>query len=71
MISQEVIKSSILAKPNGATIVVLERYIVDKEVAAGYQHVYTPPIASVIFIKLQVTGITTRKICSNNGHGRW
>ena len=38
--------------PNGATIRrVLERYIVDKEVAAGYQHVYTPPIASVELYK--------------------
>ena len=34
--------------PNGATIRrELERYIVDKEIASGYQHVYTPPMASV------------------------
>ncbi|WP_019789222.1 threonine--tRNA ligase, partial [Streptococcus sobrinus] len=38
--------------PNGATIRrILERYIVDMEVADGYQHVYTPPIASVDLYK--------------------
>lgn len=38
--------------PNGATIRrELERYIVDKEIASGYQHVYTPPMASVEFYK--------------------
>ncbi|MFS6010037.1 threonine--tRNA ligase [Streptococcus agalactiae] len=38
--------------PNGATIrCELERYIVDKEIASGYQHVYTPPMASVEFYK--------------------
>jgi len=29
----------------------LERYIVDKELASGYQHVYTPPLASVELYK--------------------
>ena len=34
--------------PNGATIRrILERYIVDKEVALGYKHVYTPSLANV------------------------
>ncbi|MBF0849082.1 threonine--tRNA ligase, partial [Streptococcus danieliae] len=34
--------------PNGATIRrTLERYIVDKEIEAGYDHVYTPILASV------------------------
>lgn len=38
--------------PNGATIRrELERYIVDKEIASGYQHVYTPLMASVEFYK--------------------
>lgn len=38
--------------PNGATIRrELERYIVDKEIASGYQYVYTPPMASVEFYK--------------------
>lgn len=38
--------------PNGATIRrELERYIVDKEIASGYQQVYTPPMASVEFYK--------------------
>ncbi|GLB46752.1 threonine--tRNA ligase [Philodulcilactobacillus myokoensis] len=34
--------------PNGATIRrVIERYIVDKEVAAGYEHVYTPVLMNL------------------------
>ncbi|MCJ1762028.1 threonine--tRNA ligase [Mammaliicoccus sciuri] len=38
--------------PNGATIRrELERYIVDKEVAMGYDHVYTPIMANVDFYK--------------------
>ncbi|MDN6030145.1 MAG: threonine--tRNA ligase [Lactococcus plantarum] len=38
--------------PNGATIRrTIERYIVDKEIARGYQHVYTPIMASVEFYK--------------------
>ena len=38
--------------PNGATIRrTIERYIVDKEIARGYQHVYTPIMASVDFYK--------------------
>ena len=66
MISQEVGQGLPFWLPNGATIRrELERYIVDKEVAAGYQHVYTPPIASVELYKLQVTGITTAKTCSH------
>ena len=52
MISQEVGQGLPFWLPNGATIRrELERYIVDKEVAAGYQHVYTPPIASVELYK--------------------
>lgn len=38
--------------PNGATVRrILERYIVDKEVALGYQHVYTPSLANVELYK--------------------
>lgn len=38
--------------PNGATIRrTIERYIVDKEVEAGYDHVYTPVLASVDLYK--------------------
>ena len=38
--------------PNGATIrKILERYIVDKEVAMGYKHVYTPSLANVALYK--------------------
>ena len=38
--------------PNGATIRrILERYIVDKEVAMGYKHVYTPSLADVALYK--------------------
>ncbi|MBF0710835.1 MULTISPECIES: threonine--tRNA ligase [unclassified Gemella] len=38
--------------PNGATIRrTLERYIVDKEIEAGYDHVYTPILASVDLYK--------------------
>lgn len=38
--------------PNGATIRrTIERYIVDKEVSLGYQHVYTPIMADVSFYK--------------------
>lgn len=38
--------------PNGATIRrLLERYIVDKEVALGYNHVYTPSLANVELYK--------------------
>ncbi len=38
--------------PNGATVRrILERYIVDKEVAMGYKHVYTPSLANVALYK--------------------
>ena len=38
--------------PNGATVRrLLERYIVDKEVALGYSHVYTPSLANVELYK--------------------
>ncbi len=38
--------------PNGATIRrILERYIVDKELSLGYQHVYTPSLANVSLYK--------------------
>ncbi|USS89745.1 threonine--tRNA ligase [Fructilactobacillus cliffordii] len=38
--------------PNGATIRrTIERYIVDKEVANGYQHVYTPVLANLDLYK--------------------
>ncbi len=38
--------------PNGATIRrILERYIMDKELALGYEHVYTPSLANVELYK--------------------
>ena len=38
--------------PNGATIRrTIERYIIDKEVARGYEHVYTPILANVDLYK--------------------
>ena len=38
--------------PNGATIRrEIERYIVDKEVSMGYDHVYTPVLANVDLYK--------------------
>ena len=38
--------------PNGATIRrVIERYIIDKEVAWGFQHVYTPVLANLSLYK--------------------
>ena len=52
MISQEVGQGLPFWLPDGATIRrTLERYIVDKEVASGYLHVYTPPLASVDLYK--------------------
>ena len=51
--------------PNGATIRrEIERYIVDKEVSMGYDHVYTPVLANVDLYKHLVTGIIIKKICS-------
>ena len=39
--------------PNGATIrMILERYIQDKELALGYEHVYTPSLANVELYKV-------------------
>ena len=38
--------------PNGATVRrILERYIQDKEIALGYNHVYTPSLANVALYK--------------------
>ncbi|MDW5565132.1 threonine--tRNA ligase [Streptococcus mutans] len=52
MISQEVGQGLPFWLPDGATIRrIIECYITDKEVASGYQHVYTPPIASVDLYK--------------------
>lgn len=52
MISQEVGQGLPFWLPNGATIRrTLERYITDKELSSGYQHVYTPPLASVELYK--------------------
>ncbi|MDY4510969.1 threonine--tRNA ligase, partial [Streptococcus hyovaginalis] len=52
MISQEVGQGFPFWLPDGATIRrTLERYITDKELASGYQHVYTPPLASVELYK--------------------
>ena len=50
--SQEVGSGLPIWLPKGATIRrVLERYIVDKEVSMGYQHVYTPIMGSVDLYK--------------------
>ncbi|CAM4162583.1 threonine--tRNA ligase [Lacicoccus alkaliphilus] len=50
--SQEVGAGLPLWLPNGATIRrEIERYIVDKEVSLGYDHVYTPIMASVDLYK--------------------
>lgn len=50
--SQEVGAGLPLWLPNGATIRrEIERYIVDKEIALGYDHVYTPIMASVDLYK--------------------
>lgn len=52
MISQDVGQGLPFWLPDGATIRrTLERYITDKELASGYQHVYTPPLASVELYK--------------------
>ncbi|MDY4761522.1 threonine--tRNA ligase [Streptococcus thoraltensis] len=52
MISQEVGQGFPFWLPDGATVRrTLERYITDKELASGYQHVYTPPLASVELYK--------------------
>ena len=48
MISQEVGSGLPFWLPKGATIRrTIERYIVDKEISLGYQHVYTPVMADV------------------------
>ncbi|MEW9496329.1 threonine--tRNA ligase [Bacillus altitudinis] len=50
--SQKVGQGLPLWLPKGATIRrVIERYIVDKEVRLGYEHVYTPVLASVELYK--------------------
>ncbi|PCK20543.1 threonine--tRNA ligase [Bacillus pumilus] len=50
--SQKVGQGLPLWLPKGATIRrVIERYIVDKEVRLGYEHVYTPVLASVDLYK--------------------
>ncbi len=52
-LSQEVGQGLPLWLPNGATIRrIIERYIVDKEERLGYQHVYTPHLASVELYKI-------------------
>ncbi|MCF1686233.1 threonine--tRNA ligase [Tetragenococcus halophilus] len=52
MLSSEVGSGLPFWLPKGATIRrVIERYIVDKEVSLGYQHVYTPIMANVDFYK--------------------
>ncbi|KJE26978.1 threonine--tRNA ligase [Geobacillus kaustophilus] len=52
MTSQQVGQGLPLWLPKGATIRrVIERYIVDKEVALGYDHVYTPVLGSVELYK--------------------
>ncbi|MBD1380074.1 threonine--tRNA ligase [Metabacillus arenae] len=50
--SQKVGQGLPLWLPKGATIRrIIERYIVDKEVSLGYQHVYTPAMGSVELYK--------------------
>lgn len=52
MVSQEVGSGLPFWLPKGATIRrVIERYIVDKEISLGYQHVYTPIMADVELYK--------------------
>lgn len=52
MISKEVGSGLPFWLPKGATIRrIVERYIVDKEVSLGYQHVYTPIMADVNLYK--------------------
>lgn len=52
MISPEVGQGLPFWLPDGATIRrIVERYITDREVNDGYQHVYTPPLASVDLYK--------------------
>ncbi|ANS89324.1 Threonyl-tRNA synthetase [Staphylococcus pseudintermedius] len=51
--------------PNGATIRrEIERYIVDKEISLGYDHVYTPVMANVDLYKTSGHWIITKKTCS-------
>ncbi|SJZ38675.1 threonyl-tRNA synthetase [Pilibacter termitis] len=52
MVSQEVGSGLPFWLPNGATIRrTIERYITDKEISLGYQHVYTPIMADVNLYK--------------------
>ncbi|PDM41581.1 MULTISPECIES: threonine--tRNA ligase [unclassified Geobacillus] len=52
MTSQKVGQGLPLWLPKGATIRrIIERYIVDKEIELGYQHVYTPVLGSVELYK--------------------
>lgn len=52
MISKEVGSGLPFWLPKGATIRrIIERYIVDKEISLGYQHVYTPIMANVELYK--------------------
>ncbi|MGC3121021.1 threonine--tRNA ligase, partial [Enterococcus faecalis] len=52
MVSQEVGSGLPFWLPKGATISrTIERYIVDKEIRLGYQHVYTPIMAVVELYK--------------------
>ena len=52
MVSQEVGSGLPFWLPKGATIRrTIERYIVDKEISLGYQHVYTPIMADVELYK--------------------
>lgn len=52
MLSKEVGSGLPFWLPHGATIRrVIERYIIDKEVRLGYDHVYTPIMANVDFYK--------------------
>lgn len=65
MVSPEVGSGLPFWLPKGATIRrTIERYIVDKEVSLGYQHVYTPIWEMLSCTKHLDTGIIIKKTCS-------
>ena len=61
--------------PGGATIRrILERYIQDKELELGYNHVYTPSLASTDLYKISVNAnppiIHKKALKTNGGDGK-
>ena len=73
MISQEVGSGLPFWLPKGATIRrTIERYIVDKEISLGYQHVYTPVMADVGLYKTSGHWAHYQEeYVPTNGYGRW